>query len=108
MTQLSVDKQAFWLDHIKQAQENKMPLARYAHDYQLSEKSIYRWNSVLKQRGLLPTEKNTSGFAKVKTFSREIKKEMPIEIFFSNGHRLQMPLVSQSTLVFLITTLKEK
>lgn len=108
MTKSSAEKQAFWLNHIKQARENKIPLARYAKDAQLSEKSIYRWNTVLKQRGLLPTEKNTAGFAKVKTISSHPKINLPVEICFSNGHRLQLSSVNQSTLIFLVNTLKEK
>jgi len=107
MTKLSADKQAFWLNHIKQARENNIPLARYAKDTQLSEKSIYRWNTVLKQRGLLPTEKQTAGFVKVKTISNKTKTDTPVDILFSNGHRLQLNALDQSTLIFLVTTLKE-
>ncbi len=108
MTKVSTDKQAFWLNHIKQAQDNKIPLARYARDCQLSEKSIYRWHHVLKQRGLLPTEKKTTGFATVKMVSSKTESDTPIEIFFANGHRLQLNAVNQSTLISLVITLKEK
>lgn len=107
MTKLSDDKQTFWLNHIKQARENKIPLARYAHEAQISEKSIYRWKNVLKQRGLLPTEKCTTGFAKVKAAPNKTKKDVPVEIHFSNGHRLQLNTVEQSTLISLVATLKE-
>ena len=47
------EKQRYWLRHLRQCEEGGQSLAVYAKECGLDLKNLYRWKSVLAQRGLL-------------------------------------------------------
>lgn len=106
MENTNASKQEFWLNHIRQAQEQKLTLAAYAKQHNLSDKNIYRWKTVLTQRGLLLSEKPKTSFARVKQVTEKTDTSLPIEILLANGHRVQVAAVNQQTLIALINELR--
>ena len=106
MGTLSNSKQTFWLGHIEQAKAQKLSLAAYAKQHNLSDKSLYRWKTVLTQRGLLVQDKAKVSFAKVKQVTSKAMPEMAVDISLANGHRLQLASANQATLIALLNALR--
>lgn len=46
-------KEQHWLDHITRAHQSTQPLSHYAKTNGLDAKTLYRWQSILRQRGWL-------------------------------------------------------
>lgn len=46
-------KEQTWLDHVTRAHQSGQPLSHYAQANGLEAKALYRWQSVLRQRGRL-------------------------------------------------------
>jgi len=106
MSTTSNSKQEFWFNHIQQAKDQKLSLAAYAKQHNLSDKSIYRWKNVLTQRGLLANDKPNASFAKVRQVKEKTASVLPVEILLANGHRINLSSSSQATLIALIDALR--
>ena len=106
MSITSNSKESFWLNHIQQAKIQKLSLAAYARQNNLSDKSMYYWKNVLTQRGLLSVDKPNASFAKIRQTPETTASRSPVEILLANGHRINLSSANQTTLIALISLLR--
>lgn len=101
-------KQAFWLDHIKQAQASGQSYKAYAQQQGLNIKALYNWVVTLRRRGFLEDKPEPSVFVRVATpedktaVKASTDPSQPVLVQLPNGIRLQLPSLNQRTLQWLL------
>lgn len=87
-TQAITDRQQYWLDHIRAADESEGSLVAYAAAHDLKVKHLYQWKTALARRGVWPVKANKPAFVPVKARSTSAPA-MSCSISLPNGVRLQ-------------------
>lgn len=82
------ERQQFWLDHVRAAEDFDGSIADYARSEGLKPKELYSWKGILDRRGLLSDEApadNNGGFVRVIAPSRPLG----MSLVLANGVRLE-------------------
>ena len=81
------ERQQYWLDHVRAAEEFDGSIADYARSEGLTPKELYSWKGILARRGLLdrtPVE-SSAGFVRVIAPSQPLG----MSLVLPNGVRLE-------------------
>ena len=91
------ERQQFWLDHLKAADDQGMTLVAYAKDNDLKVKDLYQWKTSLTRRGFwaASTVTKSADFVAVKTKSPSTL----CSLVLPNGIRLEFQGALSSDLI---------
>lgn len=60
------ERQRYWFDHLKTAEQRDITLVRYAAEQGLKAKDLYNWRSRFIKRGLLSSSQSLQDFVPVR------------------------------------------
>jgi len=90
-------KQLFWKEHLKAAEQFDGPLIDYARLHKLDAKKLYAFKGVLRDKAVV-----ASGFVKVSPASHVVqvhKDEQSVAVMLPNGVKLSVPSIDQPGLL---------
>ena len=86
---------AFWLSHVRGAEESEQTIAAYAKAHDVSADMLYRWRSQLRSEGLLAAatpalddDEGVSGFVRASVTKHDAGET--ITVAFPNGCRVEL------------------
>jgi hypothetical protein len=92
MKQLSPQKQQYWLEHSRAAEQSELSLTDYAKQQQLNVGVFYSWRSRLRKEGLLHrVEQKRTAFIKVTLQPLSAPSPIcPVNVTLPNGLRIEI------------------
>jgi len=87
------ERQQYWLDHLKAAQDSDSTLVQYAEANSLKVKDLYQWKTALTKRGFWA--RPPSGFVSVSSSA----PRSVCSLVLPNGFRLEFQGVLSSELI---------
>ena len=93
------ERQRYWFDHLKVAEEREIALAGYAAEQGLKTKDLYNWKSQFIKRGLMVSSVRATDFVPV-----EIAASARCYVHLPNGVRVEfsVPMSGQTIREVLI------
>jgi predicted HAD superfamily hydrolase len=86
------DKQRFWYEHLERARRTDNSLAAYAKEQNLDVKTLYHYQSVLRQKGVVQSEAKFTRLTQTSIIEQHNPLSDQICIQLRNGHRIVMPV----------------
>ena len=97
------EKQRYWYEHLERARRTDNSLAAYAKEQNLDVKTLYHYQSVLRQKGVVQSEVKFTRLTQTSIIEQQNPFSDQICIQLRNGHRIVM-LVNAIDLNTLLQT----
>ena len=86
------EKQRYWYEHLERARRTDNSLAAYAKEQNLDVKTLYHYQSVLRQKGVVQSEVKFTRLTQTSIVEQQNPFSDQICIQLRNGHRIVMPV----------------
>jgi predicted HAD superfamily hydrolase len=106
-TQQLTEKQRYWHEHIERARDTDNSLAAYAKEQNLDVKTLYHYQSVLRQKGVIQSEAKFTRLTQTSIIEQQNPFSDQICIQLRNGHRIVIPInaIDLNTLLHTVNAL---
>ena len=86
------EKQRYWHEHLERARRSDDSLAAYAKEQNLDVKTLYHYQSVLRQKGVVQNEAKFTRLTQTSIIEQHNPLGDQICIQLRNGHRIAVPV----------------
>lgn len=91
-TQQLTEKQRYWHEHLERARRTDNSLAAYAKEQNLDVKTLYHYQSVLRQKGVAQSEAKFTRLTQTSIIEQQNYINDQICVQLRNGHRIVVPI----------------